>query len=625
MGKNGVSFLKNIKAYYLIIAISSAMIFLIMSLFYIYAVNDVDKNVRNNSIEVTSAYGEGIEKILKGQCEILEIISNDLVGYNMSEDSLAKSALSKIKNLGVFNSISYVTLEGDVISVDNAIEQNVSDDPAFIAAKEGRTAISPRIYNVAGEVRSILICTPIRSVKGVTGVLAGYIHSDTVGDILNYSFSGEEDLILMDDQTTIIGISSNTTRKIKKSEYKYYLTKFEFEDNIKGDEIYENIKEGNNGVCSYTYTGENLILSYVPLNMNGWVLMRTIDKDKAYEGYNAILRGISMMFVFIIIVFLILSYILIMVVKRMIATDELNSKYTMIDTEKKSATFTYNPISRAIELNGAVSQIFGDSIASLGTVNSVTLIDMLHPDDQDIMKVLTKRSKSGDSKFTTEIRVKDQSGEYCWYKLSGIFVRNSRGETSKVVGNIQNSDEEIAQEHILKNKAESDLLTGLLNKITMEDSINRVITDKPSGSFYFYIIDLDNFKGVNDNLGHATGDTVLVEVAGKLSRIFSEFDLIGRIGGDEFAVFLIVPENMSNNASHLVEVKAKAICNTIRHTYTNGEVNVTVSASVGVARYDLDGKNYEELYKHADQALYLSKRNGKNQYHFYGENLSTQG
>ncbi len=153
--------------------------------------------------------------------------------------------------------------------------------------------------------------------------------------------------------------------------------------------------------------------------------------------------------------------------------------------------------------------------------------------------------------------------------------------------------------------------------MTMENSISDIIKRRPYSTFAFYIIDMDNFKAVNDNLGHAIGDKVLVDVANKLTLLFNEYDFIGRLGGDEFAVMLVIPENMSNYSSRLIELKAKSLCENLKETYSDDRADVTVSASIGIAIYEKDGRSFSELYRHADLALYQSKNNGKNQFTFY--------
>ena len=115
-----------------------------------------------------------------------------------------------------------------------------------------------------------------------------------------------------------------------------------------------------------------------------------------------------------------------------------------------------------------------------------------------------------------------------------------------------------------------------------------------------------------------------MDVANKLTLLFNEYDFIGRLGGDEFAVMLVIPENMSNYSSRLIELKANSLCENLRETYSDENVTVTVSASIGISIYEKDGKSFEELYRHADQALYHSKNEGKNRYTFYsGEKEET--
>ncbi|MCR4924306.1 MAG: diguanylate cyclase [Lachnospiraceae bacterium] len=611
------------RSWYFFIAGVVVIFMTVITLSYYSTKDKINEVVRYNAVEVTSVYVQTLTENIKAEKLMIEKIAESLADYSLNgnDKNLAKSALSQLSNTGDFSLVAYADLEGNVISIESGEEINIADNEAFISAKNGRTTVSQYVDNQSPGMNSLLFCTPVKTAIGIKGVAIGCIYSEDIAVILNYASLGDNDLMLIDENMNIYGVSANSSRNPQKNKFDFYLSRYEYEDGGSRDSIIADIKDEGKGAYTYTFGGKELLLAYAPVGINDLYLIKTEKKEDAYEPYKSVRVGIERLYMLFVIVFFVMLACTLILVKHVIKTREKNSKYNMIDNEKKSMTYTYNPTSRAVELSGAVEQTFGPSIASLGTVNIVTLIDMLHQDDQDLVKDITKRAMAGDSKFMTEIRIKDLSGDYCWYKLTGIFVRNSKGNVDKVLGNIQNSNEEIAKEQILRNKAESDLLTGLLNKVTMEDSVDKIIRERPYGIYYFYIVDLDNFKAVNDNLGHSTGDNVLTDVSGKLSRVFSEFDYIGRIGGDEFAVLLVIPENMSNNASNLVEVKAKAICDAIRNTYTDGLVRIEVSASVGISMYKRDGYSYQELYKHADQALYMSKKNGKNQYNFYDKNI----
>ena len=166
----------------------------------------------------------------------------------------------------------------------------------------------------------------------------------------------------------------------------------------------------------------------------------------------------------------------------------------------------------------------------------------------------------------------------------------------------------------LQGKADTDLLTGLYNKITTERMIAEYIEKNPKGQGVLFLVDVDNFKKVNDTMGHAFGDEVLRNLGMRLKSLFRSTDIIGRIGGDEFVVFLI-----NINDLDIIEREARKLERFFR-TFEVGEyVKYSVTASLGAAIYSIDGQSFEDLYKNADKALYNAKKNGKKQLAFYME------
>ena len=165
----------------------------------------------------------------------------------------------------------------------------------------------------------------------------------------------------------------------------------------------------------------------------------------------------------------------------------------------------------------------------------------------------------------------------------------------------------------LKNKAECDLLTNLLNKKTFEGRVENMIANhsaEEAGALW--IIDLDNFKGINDTLGHLAGDQVLSLVAEKMRETFRQQDYLGRIGGDEFAVYLTFHNQGERRA--IIESRAEQLSSMIGKIAEEMQQDVKVSCSIGIALDPEHGTSYEELYRSADKALYQSKEAGKNQY-----------
>jgi diguanylate cyclase (GGDEF)-like protein len=127
-----------------------------------------------------------------------------------------------------------------------------------------------------------------------------------------------------------------------------------------------------------------------------------------------------------------------------------------------------------------------------------------------------------------------------------------------------------------------------------------------------FVLDIDNFKKINDTMGHAFGDEVLRSLGQQITPIFRASDIIGRIGGDELIILL---KNINNDDVLLKEATKVA---RFFHEFKAGEyVKYSATASIGAAIFPRDGKDFEAMYKAADQALYMAKKRGKNQLAFY--------
>lgn len=160
----------------------------------------------------------------------------------------------------------------------------------------------------------------------------------------------------------------------------------------------------------------------------------------------------------------------------------------------------------------------------------------------------------------------------------------------------------------LETKADTDLLTDLYNKMATERKIKEYIDENPNGNAVLFVLDIDNFKKINDTRGHAFGDEVLKAIGIRLQTAFRSSDIVGRTGGDEFMVFL---KDISSEA--VIRKEIGKLEDVFRNFETGEYVKYSVTSSIGCALYSKDGKSFEELYKAADSALYMAKKRGKNQ------------
>lgn len=212
------------------------------------------------------------------------------------------------------------------------------------------------------------------------------------------------------------------------------------------------------------------------------------------------------------------------------------------------------------------------------------------------------------------LRINSKDGRCDWYAVRYVITRDEKGKLLLVFGSISN----IQSNQELQDKASLDLLTGCLNKGTFESYAQNIFNEEINMQTHaFLMIDLDNFKAVNDNMGHFFGDIVLKDIASKLKRIFRDSDLVARIGGDEFAVLMRDIKN-----EDIILRKAQEIVDSLDVTYKGDSASYRISASVGVALYPRQADDYEEIYQQADLALYHAKSMGKSTYTLYQDNLS---
>ena len=235
-----------------------------------------------------------------------------------------------------------------------------------------------------------------------------------------------------------------------------------------------------------------------------------------------------------------------------------------------------------------------------------------HPDDIEPMAALMDEVKKGAPNAVIDVRIRNAKEQYIWCRLRAATQYSTDNMPLRAVGTISDIDEEKRMMEDLRRRAELDALTGLYNHAEMERRAEQYLAGKPETVCAMFVIDVDNFKQVNDRQGHLFGDAVLAELAAGMKKLTRKSDVIGRIGGDEFAMFLKdIP------SSQVAEDKARKLLEMFEQLFRGEKQAVEVTCSIGLAIYPWDGNDYQALYHCADLALYQAKSQGKNQYARY--------
>ncbi len=221
--------------------------------------------------------------------------------------------------------------------------------------------------------------------------------------------------------------------------------------------------------------------------------------------------------------------------------------------------------------------------------------------------------------WSGEIWNQNKDGTVCPQWLSISVIKNDRQETTHYFAFFHDISELKRKEKQISIMAYSDALTRLPNRTALEfrltKAIARATRDRQTLAVFF--IDLDNFKNVNDSLGHDTGDRVLVEVANRLSQTIRSEDTLSRLGGDEF---ILLSEHIDNENS--VYVLANRILAALQQPIELPPHTIYINASVGVAVFPDDGRTAQELIKNADMAMYKAKSEGKNTFVMFTKEMN---
>lgn len=286
----------------------------------------------------------------------------------------------------------------------------------------------------------------------------------------------------------------------------------------------------------------------------------------------------------------------------------LTQKYEMMEELSREYPFDLDVASwkmlrshRLMELRGdfeAKDQYYpvDEEVKTLALADQDLFLKAMHEASQREM------SASIDTRFN--VCNEDEPPRYQWFRTYYRSVKDDAGEIVRIIGRSFNIDRDKA----LQEKVRRDPLTKLLNKMEIQREVTSYIEDNPTTTSIMFLIDIDNFKGINDNFGHTFGDTVLMDVANVIRSQFRVDDLVGRVGGDEFLVF------MKNASVEKAQEKAEKLCSVLSREYSGENVNYRISSSIGLAVYRSTEDTYASMFEKADHAMYRAKQGGKDGY-----------
>ncbi|MBU5625403.1 EAL domain-containing protein [Oscillibacter sp. MSJ-2] len=278
--------------------------------------------------------------------------------------------------------------------------------------------------------------------------------------------------------------------------------------------------------------------------------------------------------------------------------------YQMLMTDSRSQVFEYS-VDNDIMTYSDIGEDGVHSVRSVPDFCAFVENSGRFRDAQSLLRTISNfEHGTGRHELLFQARL-DESG-WRWYSARCKCVRDSHG--CRVVGKIEDVDEQTRRTIALRERAEFDQVTGLYNRATFQEMVENAVNDSRAEALNAFIeFDLDNFKQVNDTFGHLAGDELLCAVGKAVTSCCRQEDIVGRLGGDEFAIWIGDVGSREN---------AMAKARQVAEALSRNRQDISASFGVVVAQ----GKNsFRELFRKADAAMYQAKRNGKNECCLYEE------
>lgn len=299
-----------------------------------------------------------------------------------------------------------------------------------------------------------------------------------------------------------------------------------------------------------------------------------------------------------------------------LALQRLNTsmqRYAIVMEQSDSIIFEYNTSNRLIFMSDQWKRKFKPIDSNVDFIEYMIESRTVYEDDIEKFYSTFDPIETTNTTYKCELRLMASDGRYIWCRLKASCIVDAEDNSYRIIGKISDIDQQKIEQESLKKKAEMDSLSGLYNKGTVQMLIDRYLSGSgKDGIHALMILDIDNFKAVNDNLGHLAGDDIIADFTFKMKTILRSTDICGRIGGDEFVALM---KDVKDEA--IVRQRASELCEIFRSEIELENLCLRISGSIGIAFYNQHGLTYNELMQKADTALYEAKNLGKDQYAIY--------
>ena len=616
------------KEKYVYIAVLASVVLVFIGFTLTKFNKDIQKRVYKLQISsmqnISKQGGAVVEKNLEGMVNTLYALTNFLVE---DEDFANDEHMEKLRDFAqernvMFQRFGIADASGNA-KVTNGEKINISSRQYFQECMKNKKASSEIKKSALIEEMICIIAVPILKDGEAIGVLYGCTDLKVFNIYENTILENEKTYIqvidpdgtyIVKEPSGILGKRDNIFDGLSRVESQTSVQ--EIQEKVKNEEpTYIEISDGE---CRET-------VCFTPLKLNHWCVVTVMDQSRITNSIDYILgHDIYIMIIRVAVGVLLLSFMILYFSwqeKRQI--EEFNERL-LIDEKlfriasEKSGVIIMSYIIKTKQLHFINPDMFGlklpDKIDN-APENFVHYLSDKNKNLHEELHTILKNMENEEGKRTFFVTVKHSDQEELILRIQLTSLFGTNGEIRQCIGVIEDATE---TQH-LREKADRDSLTGLYNRSYAVEKINGMLQEfspAPECVHACVLMDLDNFKKLNDTLGHQKGDQALQDVANILRQHFREYDIVCRLGGDEFLIFV---QNIPRN---VIEKNIGSLLKKLTLTYEKEEKKVCITVSAGIYLVKEPGHDFRELYQKADETLYRVKNSSKNGYRIYGQTLN---
>ncbi len=568
-------------------------------------------------LEGDSRYVTQTVKEVFEQCVAeLELLEENL---ESDQQKTKEEYVEKLKSFQLFSDFDMVGIMGtNGEGINNNGEFSITINKEMCKEfGEGDAYISDILMSGNKETGQILIAVPIFREKEGVGAVWGQYPVSAIASKVEGNNKSERYFQIIDDKGSYISQSSNEHAFAKELPLWEELQRYEFPNGETVDEIRKTVEDGESGRFYFQYNECGRYVFYEPLGINNWYVFSVVIADSVDE-YVSKIRGYLLFLTICFSAFLIAIFLFILknhYESRKIIEEknrELSIRSSLlweILRRVKVIPFEVSAKERQMKIYRTYGNENVNTMEFLQDFSAEALLEKgwIRKEGYESYKKLYESIIRGQMAEPIILETNFE-GVWEWKKIR--LIQENGGV---LVGLMEDYMEQEKQKQEMKaaiDKTKLDGLTGLYNRSGFAGKIEQCLKEKSAGKKMeaLFLLDLDYFKQINDTFGHQTGDRVLCDVAEKLRLSLRSNDLIGRLGGDEFIVFVRGADNEDG-----FRRCAEKLNSVLMKKYEENGKEVSISASIGIAVAE-QGTDFNELYKRADIALYEVKRCGRNGY-----------